>query len=86
MATPGNSSEDALCALANKFEDLPAIIASRDSQREEEMSVLTMRISSLNNRLVTEPKEQHSESRRSRRSRQKARSRSFTSSSESPDP
>ena len=85
MATSGNSADDALRALTNKFEELTASIASRDAQREEEMSALTLRIADLNNLVVTEPKEQHSESRRSRRSRQKSRSRSSSSSSESPD-
>ena len=85
MATSVNSADDALRALTNKFEELTASIASRDAQREEEMSALTLRIADLNNLVVTEPKEQHSESRRSRRSRQKSRSRSSSSSSESPD-
>jgi hypothetical protein len=85
MATPGSSPEDALRALTNIFEELTASIASRDAQREEEMSALTMRIADLNNRVVTEPEEQQSGSRRSRISSQKSRSRSSFSSSESPD-
>ena len=56
MATSGNSADDALRALTNKFEELTASIASRDAQREEEMSALTLRIADLNNLVVTEPK------------------------------
>jgi hypothetical protein len=59
MATPGCSPEDALRALTNRFEELTASIASRDAQREEEMSALTMRIADLNNRVVTEPVVSH---------------------------
>jgi hypothetical protein len=42
MATPENSPEDALRALTNKFEDLTASIASRDAQRDEEVSALNI--------------------------------------------
>jgi hypothetical protein len=86
MANPGSSAEDALRVLANKFEELTASMASRDAQREEEMSALTMRIADLHSRVVTAPQEQQSGSRRSRRSRQRSRSRSSASSGTSPDP
>jgi hypothetical protein len=58
MANPGSSAEDALRVLANKFEEVTASMASRDAQREEEMSALTMRIADLNTRVVTAPQEQ----------------------------
>jgi hypothetical protein len=73
MANPKSSAEDARRVLVNKFEELTASMASRDAQSEEEMSALTMRIADLNTRLVTAPQEQHSGSRRSRRSRQRSR-------------
>ena len=82
MAKSGNSADDALRALTNKFEELTASIASRDAQREEEMSALTLRMADLNNLVVTEQKEQNSESRRSRGSKKKSSSRSSSSSSE----
>jgi hypothetical protein len=47
MPNTGSSAEDALRVLANKFGELNAIMASRDAQREEEMSALTMRIADL---------------------------------------
>ena len=57
MANPGSSSEDALRALANKFEELTASIVSREVQREDDMSALTTRIADLDTRVVNAPQE-----------------------------
>lgn len=86
MANPGSSSEDALRALATKFEELTASIVSREVQREEDMSALSTRIADLNTRVVNSPQEQKSGSRRSRRSKLRSPSRSSASSGTSPDP